>query len=103
MQKLLQCCRSDQRFEIFKSIQESFIEISCHPIGVHSMQTMVELINTKEEEEAIVQTLDNKHNILILSYVLFINFFYFRIQTVTRFYKEFLLQSMKTKESLLMI
>jgi hypothetical protein len=45
-----------------------FIMISCHNSGTHSIQCMMEIINTTEEEEIIKYAV--KNDILKLSYVM---------------------------------
>ena len=47
---------------------KDFIMIGCHNSGTHSVQCLMEIINTKEEEEIIKLSVQN--DILKLSYVL---------------------------------
>lgn len=70
MQKLLQCCTAEQRVLIIKNVKDYFVHISCHPIGTHSMQTLVELVNSPNEENEVLEAIKNE--ILYLSIVIFI-------------------------------
>jgi hypothetical protein len=65
-QRLIQCCSPQQRLQILNAIIKDFIMISCHNSGTHSIQCLMEIINTKEEEEIIKFSIQN--DILKLSY-----------------------------------
>lgn len=52
-QKLLQSCSSKQRLYLLKKISPYIINISCDKRGTHSMQSMIQLINMQEEEQAL--------------------------------------------------
>jgi len=65
-QKLIQSCTAQQRLTILKSISKELVNISMNNAGTHSIQCLVEIINLREEEEIIKDSI--KHDILKISY-----------------------------------
>jgi hypothetical protein len=52
-QELITRCDSQQRMGILESIQSGFIEISTDKKGTHTVQRLIDMINTPEEEKAL--------------------------------------------------
>ena len=57
-QKLIQICVPSQRIKILQYINKRFVEIANNSYGTHPLQTLMEIINMKEEKK------------LVLSYIL---------------------------------
>jgi hypothetical protein len=66
-QKLIQTCNAEQRLvllrdvsiNILTQIQVRFFEISCNPCGTHALQSLIEIVNQKQEEDIIVQAVND--------------------------------------------
>lgn len=65
-QKLFQTSSSQKRICILNYIKEKFIDISCHSSGTHSMQSLLEILNLKTEEEIIKDSV--KDHVIYLAY-----------------------------------
>jgi hypothetical protein len=58
-QKLILSCSTERRIFILKNISSNLTEIACNSSGTHSVQSLIEIINMKEEEEIIKQSVNN--------------------------------------------
>ena len=72
-QKLIQSSSADQRILILKYIQNEFINISFDNSGTHVIQALLDLINLKDEEIIILNSIKGKE--VEMSYVSFIPFY----------------------------
>lgn len=59
-QKLIQMCVPSQRIEIIKSIGTDFIKVANNSFGTHPLQTLIEIINMKEEKEVVLSLIVNR-------------------------------------------
>jgi DNA-binding transcriptional regulator/RsmH inhibitor MraZ len=52
-QELISKCNSEQRLQILKSINTNFIEICTDKKGTHTVQRLIDMVSTSEEEKAL--------------------------------------------------
>jgi hypothetical protein len=67
-QKLFQSCSSEQRLFILKHLGKNFYNISINSSGTHALQSLIDIINLKDEEELIKVAV--KDNIIAMSLVI---------------------------------
>lgn len=53
IQRLTQCCSTEQRVLVLGYVAEDFLEIANNNAGTHSIQSLIEIINSKEEMEIL--------------------------------------------------
>ena len=59
LQKFFHFCSLEQRLLIYKNIKSNFLQISNDICGNHSLQCLIQLLNSKEEEELIKECISN--------------------------------------------
>ena len=53
-QELIRRCDSEQRLKILQSIKEDFIQICTDKKGTHTVQRLIDMVDTQEEEKALL-------------------------------------------------
>jgi len=66
VQKLIQSCSANQRLFILRHVFNDFVEIGINPSGTHSLQSIIQIINLKDEEEVLKCALNG--NVFKLSF-----------------------------------
>lgn len=59
-QKLFEQCNAEQRLQILKGIQHTFIEIALNKWGSYSLQALIKAISLPEEQEIVKQCIEGK-------------------------------------------
>lgn len=52
-QTLLKTADSENRLEIIKMLGKEFVKVSCHSVGTHSMQRLLEILTSPQEKEVV--------------------------------------------------
>jgi hypothetical protein len=52
-QNLLRTVSTENRLKIITFLSPYFVQVSCHDVGTHSMQRLLEIVNLSEEKAVI--------------------------------------------------
>lgn len=59
-QELIRKCDAEQRLSIFQNINANFIQICTDKKGTHTVQKLIDMVNTPEEEKALNECIDGQ-------------------------------------------